>query len=94
MADTRDSVTKQILAGTFDRNRDIKKLRADGMTYKAIGSFYGLTKQRVHRIITNPFDNHPPEADEVHQDGKLRRLRGWLRAMLKKVLYTDISIGG
>lgn len=94
MADTRDSVTKQILAGTFDRNRDIKKLRADGMTYTAIGSFYGLSKQRVHKIITNPFDNTPPKVDQTHQNGKLRRFRGWLRGLLRKLLYTDISIGG
>lgn len=30
----------------------------------------------------------------MKRDGKLRRFRGWLRGLLKKVLYTDISIGG
>lgn len=38
-------------------------------------------------------NNHPPERHETHQNGKLRRFRGWLRGLVRKFLYTDISIG-
>ena len=91
--DTRDSITKQILAGTFDRNRSIKKLRADGMTYRAIGLFYGLSKQRVYKIVTNPFNNatrkrHQPSPGQ--EGGLIRKLV----AKVKRLFNTDISIGG
>jgi len=93
MADTRDSFTKQILAGTYDRNRSIKKLRTDGLTYKAIGYLFGLSKQRIEQIVTNPFDNLT-EHYETHQNGQQGGLLRRLIAKVKRLFHTDISIGG
>lgn len=43
-------------------------------------------------VSTITVDN-PPKRHQRHQNGKLRRFRGWLRELLGKFLYTDISIG-
>ena len=84
--DTRDSVTKQKLAGTYDRNLHVKELRQHGFTFDSIGKRYNLTRQRIEQIVHNPFDTHQNE----HKDGFIRKLI----ARVKRLLHADISIGG
>ena len=35
-----------------ERNREILKLRAQGMTLEEIGARFGISRQRVHEIVT------------------------------------------
>ena len=84
--DTRDSVTKQKLAGTYDRNLHIKELRQYGFTFDSIGKRYNLSRQRIEQIAHNPFDTHQNE----HKGSLIRKLI----AKVKRLFHTDISIGG
>lgn len=57
----------------YNRDSEIVRLRKQGMTYKAIGDRYGLTKQAVF-IICQQF-----KPDESAEEKKKFRLfgRGW-----------------
>ena len=86
MTNYEKSIRLQKLAGTYARNQWIKKMRQYGFTFDAIGKRCNLTRQRIERIVHNPFDTHQNE----HKDGFIRKLI----AKVKRFLHTDISIGG
>jgi DNA-binding CsgD family transcriptional regulator len=36
----------------LQRNEEMHKLRADGMSYQLIGDMYKISRQRVHQVVT------------------------------------------
>jgi Mor family transcriptional regulator len=47
----RRGIAKKLSYKKHERNEEIRKLRAEGLTYQSIGNQYKLTKQRVHAIV-------------------------------------------
>ena len=47
----RRGIAKKLSYKKHERNEDMRKMRADGLTYQSIGNKYKLTKQRVHAIV-------------------------------------------
>lgn len=73
----QDSLKKQVRAGTLERNQEIKKLRADGMSFAEIGRKYNLSRERPRQIIklsTLPEKHH-------------RGLTNILIALLRRTLW-------
>lgn len=64
-----------------ERNTEIYKRRKAGYTFKAIGNYYGISKQRAWVIVNNP---------NWSKDGLIRKLI----ARVKRLFNTDISMGG
>ena len=63
-----------------ERNTEIHKRRKAGQTFKAIGNYYGISKQRAWIIFNNP----------RWEGGLIRKLI----ARVKRFFHTDINIGG
>jgi DNA invertase Pin-like site-specific DNA recombinase len=47
----RKAVARKLSDEKHERNEEIRKLRAEGMTLQAIGDKYGLSRQRVFLIV-------------------------------------------
>ena len=59
---------------------EIKKLRSEGKTYKAIGKLLGISKQRVHQILKGIRPVYKKlSKEEAHKK--------WLRTKERKIAY-------
>lgn len=39
---------------TREQKEEVKRLREAGMSYQAVGERFGVSKQRIHQIVTRP----------------------------------------
>ena len=60
-----------------DRNNIIIKLRHKGETFKSIGNYFGISKQRVQQIYTNKCkipNTRLPRIGKIIWNGKIKRI--------------------
>lgn len=55
------SIKHQKIAGTYNRNLDVKKKVDAGWSFAAIGRFYGISRERPRQILRLPSENHHPK---------------------------------